>query len=75
MENKKLVKLVKDILDANDSSEEERHEMFLILEKNVPHPEPTNLIFHHKPKLTAEEVVEKALSYKPIIMPPPSKKD
>jgi hypothetical protein len=49
--------------------------MFLILEKNVPHPEPTNLIFHHKPKLTAEEVVEKALSYKPIIMPPPSKKD
>jgi hypothetical protein len=39
--------------------------------KNVPDPQAANLIFHHKPELTPEEIVEKALAYKPIILPPP----
>jgi hypothetical protein len=35
---------------------------------NVPHPDASNLIFYHKPRLTTEEIVDKALAYKPIIL-------
>jgi hypothetical protein len=35
----------------------------------VVDPEVTNLIFHTKPELTAEQVIDKALSYLPIQLP------
>ncbi|MDE1464141.1 bacteriocin immunity protein [Spartinivicinus poritis] len=39
------------------------------LENSVPHPEVTGLIFYpKKADATAEEVVEEALAYKPIIL-------
>ena len=53
------------------STEEERDAMVELFELSVPDPEAANLIFHHKPELTPEEIVEKALSYKPLITPPP----
>jgi hypothetical protein len=40
------------------------------LEKSVPHPEVSDLIFWDDRNLTAEEIVEEALSYQPIMTPP-----
>jgi hypothetical protein len=40
-----------------------------LLEDNVPHPEVSDLIFYTEEKLTPEEIVERALSYKPILLP------
>jgi hypothetical protein len=54
-------------------NEEEINADIDLLEKNVADPEVTNYIFSTKYNLTPEEIVEKALSYKPIITPPPKK--
>jgi hypothetical protein len=37
-----------------------------LLEENVPDPEVSNLIYWNDEELTAEKIVDKALSYKPI---------
>ena len=65
LDNKELVELVKKIMEA-DCTEEEHNELLCLLEENVPDPEVSDLIYYHEPELTAEEVVEKALEYKPI---------
>lgn len=69
----KLIKLVNKICNAENKDEEELDRWLTLLEQNVPDPEVSDLIFHSDENLTPEEIVEKALSYKPIIMPPPSK--
>ena len=52
-----------------DGTEEEIDEMMDALEFSVLDPEVSDLIFHPDGKeLTAEEVVDKALAYKPIIL-------
>ncbi len=38
------------------------------LERSVPHPEVSDLIFYSKREMTAEEIVAEALSYKPILL-------
>lgn len=63
MTKEELIDLVKKIVDA-EGTEEEIHANILLLKQNVPHPSPTNLIYHED--LTAEEIVDKALSYKPF---------
>ena len=61
-----LVELVRKI-QAAEGSEEEIDRMIASLEASVPHPHVTDLIFYPEgPDLTAEEVVERALAYKPI---------
>lgn len=74
LNKEELIELVKLICNANFDNEHEYDyalELFMI---NVPDPEASDLIFYHKPKLTPEEIVEKALSYKPLITPPLLKK-
>jgi hypothetical protein len=73
LSKKELIELVKNICEGNYNSEEERHDMLEVFMYNVPHPEAPNLIFYHKPRLTPEEIVDKALSYQPIILDSPSK--
>ena len=68
-----LLQLVKKICKGEYSTEEERDAMVELFERSVPDPEAADLIFHHKSELTPEEIVEKALSYKPLITPPPSR--
>ena len=72
MSEEELVRLVQRIMD-HDGTEEEVNQMMHKLEANVPHPEVSDLIFWNKDgDLTAEEVVKRALAYKPILLPPSS---
>lgn len=63
MTREELIKLVEEIM-MWEGTEEELTKKLDIFKKNVPHPNPINLIYWDD--LTAEEVVDKALSYKPI---------
>ncbi|WP_405811847.1 bacteriocin immunity protein [Streptomyces sp. NBC_01520] len=65
-----LVELVRKIM-ADHGTEEEVDRLVEILEASVPHPRVLNLIYHPDMEgftdgLTAEEVVDTALSYTPF---------
>ncbi len=66
MTKEKLIELVKSIQKC-EGTEEEMNTNFELLEQNIIDPEVSNYIFWED--LSAEEVVEKALKYKPIITP------
>ena len=63
-----LIELVKKICEAEFETEAEYDMALELFLNSVPDPEAPNLIFYHKPELTPEEIVEKALSYKPICL-------
>ena len=65
MERNELITLVKEIISWQ-GTEDELAGKLLLLKQNVPHPAPSDLIFWDD--LTPEEVVDKALSYKPIAL-------
>lgn len=69
MEKRELVKLVERLQTADYSSDEEDVELMELLDRNVPHPAVSNLIFWNDAELSAEEIIEMALSYKPIPLP------
>lgn len=69
MKKEELIKIVERLQTADFSSDKEGRELMNLLERNVIHPEVSNLIFWNDTELTAEEIVEKALSYKPIPLP------
>ncbi|MFJ4710473.1 bacteriocin immunity protein [Streptomyces anulatus] len=65
-----LVELVRKIM-ADHGTEEEVDRLVELLEASVPHPRVLNLIYHPDMEgftdgLTAEEVVDTALSYTPL---------
>ena len=65
-----LIELVSKILDTN-YSEEDRVKFLNLFEQNVPHPQASDLIFwpdHQgfEDDLTIKEIVDIALSYKPV---------
>ena len=62
LSKEKLVKLVNKICNPK-LSDEEVSESIEILEENVPHPAPSDLIFWNDEDLSPEEVVEFALAY------------
>ncbi|MEU8652285.1 bacteriocin immunity protein [Streptomyces sp. NPDC048737] len=67
-----LVGLVRKIMAAN-GTEEEDDGLVEILEANAPHPRVLNLIYHpdeegFTDELTAEEVVDTALTYSPFAL-------
>jgi len=74
LNREELLDLVRNICLCNYESEEECQELLQKVRDNVLMPDISNLIFKHDPELTAEEIVEKALSYKPIITAPPPKR-
>ena len=65
MTREELVLLVDKIMKCQ-GTEKEIDEMIELLEKNITDPEVTNYIFYEEN--TPEEVVDKALAYKPIIL-------
>jgi hypothetical protein len=69
MDKEELIKLVERLQTADFASDEEGSELLQILERNVIHPAVANLIFWNAPELSAEEIVKRALSYKPIPLP------
>ncbi|PEP80682.1 hypothetical protein CN581_14400 [Bacillus toyonensis] len=60
-----LIDLVSKIVDC-EGAEEEIDEMIEVVEKNVPHPEVSDLIYWNDEDLTPEQIVDIALAYKPI---------
>ena len=60
-----LIDLVNKIIEC-EGSEEEIDEMIEIVKRNVPHPEISDLIYWNEEELTPEQIVDKALNYKPI---------
>ena len=65
MSREELIELVDKIMRF-EGTEEEVDEMIAILRKNVVDPYVTDYIFYEEN--TPEEVVDKALAYKPIIL-------
>ena len=60
-----LVRMVQLLINA-DLPEGEEGRVVAELKSSVLHPRVTDLIYYNTPKLTAEEVVGKALAYRPI---------
>ncbi len=60
-----LIELVRKIMYA-EGTEEEIDKWMDVVEANVPHPEVSDLIFYPKKEMSPKEIVEEALSYKPI---------
>ncbi len=58
-----MVVLTQRIIDA-DGAEAEIGRIIELLERNVPHPAVTGLIFYSGEDRTAEEVVQRALAYR-----------
>ena len=67
MSREELVLMVTKIMKA-DGTEEEVDELISALDRNVPHPAVTDLIFYSPELVTPEEIVDKALSYDPLRM-------
>lgn len=63
LSKEELTELVSKICNPK-VSDEEVSEYIEILEENVPHPFPSDLIFWNDENLSPEEVVEIALAYK-----------
>ena len=59
-----LIELVQRIMDA-DGTEAQLNEMIVVLERNVPHPSVSDLIFYPETELSAEQVVDIATAYIP----------
>jgi hypothetical protein len=62
-----LTRIVQELIDAK-LPEAQEDSLVEELKARVLHPRVTDLIYHSDPPLTAEEVVDQALSYKPIEM-------
>ncbi|WP_291581483.1 bacteriocin immunity protein [Clostridium sp. UBA6640] len=60
-----LISLVSKIVEC-EGTEEEIDEMIEVVERNVPHPEVSDLIYWNEKDLTPEQIVDIALAYKPI---------
>ncbi|MBT1187410.1 hypothetical protein HET69_26280 [Streptomyces sp. CJ_13] len=67
MTREELIHLVERIM-AGEGTEEEHDALVQLLENNVRHPAVTDLIYYHQPKLSASQVVDAALAYKPIAL-------
>ncbi|MDQ1913741.1 bacteriocin immunity protein [Paenibacillus sp. GD4] len=65
LSKEEMIDLVRKIMNS-EGSEAEIDIMIDLLKKSVPHPEVSNLIFWNEEELTPEQVVEQAISYKPI---------
>lgn len=74
LNREELIELARKIINL-EFPEGEESEMTYLFCNSVPHPEAYSFLFHHKPESTPEEIVDKALSYQPIVMPPPQSQD
>ena len=67
LSREELIVLVKKIMEAAGTEEEHQNNINL-LRQQVADPKVTDYIYWSKQEMTAEEVVDKALQYKPIIL-------
>jgi hypothetical protein len=69
-----LVDLVARV-QGGGGTEEEIHAWLMFVERHVPDPSVSDLIYHSDPELSAEEVIERASAYRPIILGPAAEPD
>ncbi|MDX2678470.1 bacteriocin immunity protein [Streptomyces sp. NY05-11A] len=72
MNRQELIELVRRLMSA-EGTEEENDRLVEILERSVPHPRVLDLIYHPQSEglqdgVTAEQVVDAALAYKPFAL-------
>ncbi len=67
-----LIDLVQRIIDVK-GTEEEIASWVELVNSIVPHPDILELIYYDDQELTAEQIVDKALQYKPRVIPLPGK--
>ncbi len=67
-EKEDIINLIQKIKDDNFNSEKESDQAIILLEQSVIDPNVTEIIFWSKEEMTAEEIYEKAISYKPIVL-------
>ncbi|MGW3210391.1 bacteriocin immunity protein [Streptomyces sp. NPDC001135] len=60
-----LIHIVQQLIDAT-LPEEEEDRLLEELEESVLHPRVSDLIYYSDPPLSAEDVVDQALAYRPI---------
>lgn len=71
LSRQELIALVTKIVNA-EGTEEELDQWLEMVMRQVPHPQVSDLIYWHEPELTPEEIVDAALGYQPIVLPPPT---
>jgi hypothetical protein len=71
MTRDELVAMVRRIQTGDYATEADRDRLLDEVKQNVPDPEVSDLIFWRKPALTAEDIVDRAMAYAPIILPRP----
>lgn len=64
-----LVSLVAQVQEAK-GSEEDLEALLMLIDRNVPDPNVSNLIFYPPRSMAPEEVVEQAFAYRPILLGP-----
>lgn len=69
LNREQLIELTAQILTCEGTEAEIDHKLSQLVE-NVPHPEVTDLIYWSDEDYSAEQIVDIALSYKPIIVVP-----
>ncbi|WP_342425913.1 bacteriocin immunity protein [Paenibacillus sp. FSL L8-0502] len=69
LERSELIQLVEKII-RDEGTEEEIDSMLTIVMQNTPHPGISDLIYWDDRDLSAAEIVDEALRYQPIILPP-----
>ncbi|MFS8211914.1 bacteriocin immunity protein [Paenibacillus polymyxa] len=69
LDRSELIELVEKII-RGEGTEEEIDSMLTIVMQNTPHPGISNLIYWDDRDLSAAEIVDEALRYQPIILPP-----
>jgi hypothetical protein len=67
MEKEQLIMLVKRIMAAG-GTEEEQDRNLQLLKQHVPDPHASDLIFWPNREMSTEEIVDTALAYVPIIL-------
>lgn len=75
----RIVALVEEIrrldsVEYSKESERQQSELFSELEKGVLDPSVFDHMYFETPSLTAEQVADRALAYKPIILPDESQR-
>lgn len=70
LSREELVDLVRRIR-SGEGTETEQEDLLALLEANVVHPAVSDLVFWPEtPNPTAEDIVDEALAYRPVLTPP-----
>ena len=64
-----LIAVVRRIQSRDYGTEADGDRLLEQLKQSVPDPAVSDLIFWHNPVLSAEEIVDRAMAYEPIIPP------